>query len=225
MVDKAHVRRMQRLVSSKVEPSSRKAIREAAKQEHQDLAQLGVRLMEAIPPSIVSHQEGGKAGISLLNYLAKQPDAPVAIKIAAEAVPKTWMPTSRRDLAIVAMQSAAAATPSALAQMGIAMVDSCSPPYPMDGAIAGTAVLDVLASMPLDDSSSELLKTAHREHQAITDQGERCEHAVKTFERLITLQEQRAEITQLADGKQGGAIQETPVAVRVGGVMLARRRK
>jgi hypothetical protein len=225
MVDPAQRRLVTKLVLSHVEPSSRKAVRKAALEQHEDVVQLGLAMLSAIPPSPVSHQEGGGAGLALLQYLKDQPGASQAIRTAAAAAPKTMFPTSRRDIALVALQSTAAASPSAFAQLGIQMIDECYPPYPYDGAVAGEAMLGTLSEMPLDDTARAFLTGAQQEFATLTDHSERAEHATRTFQRLMTLEERRAEVVQLAEGQTGqSAIQETPVAVRVGGVVLPRRR-
>lgn len=217
---------MVKMVNRHLEPASRKAVREAALSAHQDEVQLGLALLEAIPPSPTSHVEGGAAGLALLGYLASTEDPPQAVKIAAAAAPKTMFPTSRRDLALLALRSAAASTPGALARLGVEMVGACYPPYPFDGAVAGEVMLSSLVGMPLDETSREFLAGSRRELETLQDHELRAEHATRSLERLAVLQDHCAEVTEMAAGhrEKGGGIQESPGAVRVGGVLLPRRR-
>lgn len=225
MIDPAQRRAITRLVRSNVEPESQAAVKKAARQSaDQDLVEFSLSLLQAIPPSPVSHVEGGAAGLAVLEYLARQPQAPPAVALAAQAAPKTMFPTSRRRLATIALESAAAASPSAFARMGIKMVGACYPPYPFDGATAGTAALDALAGMPLDETTRAYLSEARLQLNSLTDHGERAEHSLKALQQVVTMSEHAQEVSSLTQSTQGGSIQETPSAVRVGGIVLPRKR-
>ncbi|MCE7868921.1 hypothetical protein DYH09_00940 [bacterium CPR1] len=224
MIDPVQRRAITRLVRSNVEPESQAAIKKAARQSSgQDLVEFSLSLLEAIPPSPVSHVEGGAAGLAVLEYLARQSQAPAAIQAAAEAAPKTMFPTSRRALATIALESAAAASPSAFARMGIEMMKACRP-YPFDGATAGTTVLEALSRMPLDETTRSYLCESRLQLDSLKDHEERAEQALKVLAQVVTLSEHAQEVSSLARSSQGGSIQETPSAVRVGGVLVPRRR-
>lgn len=225
MIDPVQRRAITRLVRSNVEPESQAAIKKAARQStSQDLVEFSLSLLEAIPPSPVSHVEGGAAGLAVLEYLARQSEAPAAIQVAAQAAPKTMFPTSRRDLATIALESAAAASPSAFARMGIEMVNACYPPYPFDGATAGTTVLEALSRMPLDETTRSYLSESRLQLDSLSDHEQRAEQALKVLAQVVTMSEHAQEVSSLAQSTQGGSIQETPSAVRVGGVLVPRRR-
>jgi hypothetical protein len=224
MIDPVQRRAITRLVRSNVEPESQAAIKKAARQStSQDLVEFSLSLLEAIPPSPVSHVEGGAAGLAVLEYLARQSEAPAAIQVAAQAAPKTMFPTSRRALATIALESAAAASPSAFARMGIEMVNACHP-YPFDGATAGTTVVEALSRMPLDETTRSYVSESRLQLDSLSDHEERAEQALKVLAQVVTMSEHAQEVSSLAQSTQGGSIQETPSAVRVGGVLVPRRR-
>ncbi|MEW6282134.1 MAG: hypothetical protein AB1758_26245 [Candidatus Eremiobacterota bacterium] len=217
-----------RLVCHLVEPESRRAVGKAAALVEGDLVELGLTLLEAIPPSPSSHVEGGQAGLAVLAWLCRREDATPPLKLALEAASRAQFPTSRRDIAKVALRVASDSTPMGLASLGLQMIDECGP-YPGDGSAAGDSALAALQGRPLTPAGLDVVRDARRRMAEAADHADKQDIAEAALHRLLDLEVQGKSVADLAagltPGPVGTAVRVTDRTLVVGGVSVRLKRR
>ncbi|MBI3924975.1 MAG: hypothetical protein HY319_05500 [Armatimonadetes bacterium] len=221
-----------RKVLEVVEPSSRPPVLKALLYQPlasgvSQLAQLGTAFLDAVPPSITSHIERGKASRALLGALVGQPHVGAALQVALQAVERAVMYTSWTDIARSALAVPEANRAEDLAALGVRILDEIPPAYAMDAGIAGRAILEAILERESDPKARALVS------EALEKIGTEPEHPIKeavaqaTFEQLLHWAEDRRQTNELASAlvrKENPTIRVQKNFVEVGGVRVPIRR-